>query len=143
MEGNQGQHRPHGPLSWENEGACVGDRNIRRENQAKERGTGKMAASLWHTVQNSLFHKQSYPEQQSESRSVVSNSLLPHGVYSPWNSPGQNTGVRSCSFLQGIFPTQGSNPGLPHRRRILYQLSHKSLAFHDLKFNVPKLLSTP
>ena len=43
----------------------------------------------------------------------------------PWNSPGQNTGVGSLSLLQGIFPTQGSNPGLPRCRRILYQLSHK------------------
>ena len=41
------------------------------------------------------------------------------------NSPGQNTGVGSLSLLHGIFPTQGSNPGLPHCRRILYQLSHK------------------
>ena len=39
--------------------------------------------------------------------------------------PGQNTGVGSLSFLQGIFPTQGLNPGLPHCRQILYQLSHK------------------
>ena len=39
--------------------------------------------------------------------------------------PGQNTGVGSLSLLQGIFTTQGSNPGLPHCRRILYQLSHK------------------
>ena len=45
--------------------------------------------------------------------------------YSPWNSPGQDTGVGSLSLLQGIFPTQGSNPGLLHCRRILYQLSHK------------------
>ena len=45
--------------------------------------------------------------------------------YSPWNSPGQNTGVGSRSFLQGIFPTQGLNPGLPHCRWILYQLSHR------------------
>ena len=41
------------------------------------------------------------------------------------NSLGQNTGVGSLFLLQGIFPTQGSNPGLPHCRRILYQLSHK------------------
>ena len=41
------------------------------------------------------------------------------------NSPGQNTGVGSLSLLQGIFPAQGSNPGLPHCRQILYQLSHK------------------
>ena len=61
----------------------------------------------------------------SESRSVVSNSLRTHGLYSPWNLPGQNTGVGSLSLLQGIFPTQGSNAGLPHCRRILYQLSHQ------------------
>ena len=56
---------------------------------------------------------------------VVSNSLRPNGLYSPWNSPGQNTAVGSLSLLQGIFPTQGLNPGLPHCRQILYQLSHK------------------
>ena len=62
---------------------------------------------------------------ESESHSVVSDSLRPHGLYSPWKSPGQNTGMSSLSLLQGIFPTQGLNPGLPHRRQILYQLSHK------------------
>ena len=36
----------------------------------------------------------------------------PRGLYSPWNSLGQNTGIGSLSLLQGIFPTQGSNPGL-------------------------------
>ena len=60
-----------------------------------------------------------------ESCSVVSDSLWPHGLYSSWNSPGQNTGVGSLSLLQGIFPTQGLNPCLPHCRWILYQLSHK------------------
>ena len=43
----------------------------------------------------------------------------------PWNSLDQNIGVGSLSLLQGIFPSQGCNPGLPHCRRILYQLSHK------------------
>ena len=62
---------------------------------------------------------------RSESCSVLSDSLQPYGLYSPWNSPSQNTGVGSLSLLQGIFPTQGSNPGLPHGKRILYQLSHK------------------
>ena len=61
----------------------------------------------------------------SESRSVMSDSLWPHGLYRPWNSPGQNTEVGSFSFLQGIFPTQGLSPGLLHCRQILYQLSHK------------------
>ena len=46
-------------------------------------------------------------------------------TYSPWNSPGQNTGVGGLSLLQGIFPTQGSNPGLPHCTWILYELSHQ------------------
>ena len=50
---------------------------------------------------------------------------MPYGLYSPWNSPGQNTGVGSLSLLQGIFPTQRLNPGLLHCRWILYQLSHK------------------
>ena len=60
-----------------------------------------------------------------ESCSVVSDSLRLRGLYSPWNSPGQNTGVGNLSLLQGIFPTQGSNPGPPHCRWILYQLSHR------------------
>ena len=55
----------------------------------------------------------------------MSDSLLPHGLYSVWNSPGQNTGVGSLSLLQGIFPTQGSNPGLPHHRLMLYPLSYQ------------------
>ena len=45
---------------------------------------------------------------------------------SPWNSPGQNSGVGSLSLLQGIFPTlQRLNSGLPHCRQILYHLSHQ------------------
>ena len=62
---------------------------------------------------------------ESESHSVVSDSLWSHGLCSPWDSPGQNTGVGSRSFLQGIFPTQGSNPGLLHCRQILYQLGQR------------------
>ena len=64
-------------------------------------------------------------EWVSESHSVVPNSLWPHGLYSPRNSPGQNTRIGSLSLLQGIFPTNGSNPAFPHYRWILYQLSHK------------------
>ena len=66
------------------------------------------------------------PQVKSErSHSNTSNSLWPHGLYSPWKSPGLNTGLGSLFLLQGIFPTQGSNPGLPHCRWILYYLSHK------------------
>ena len=56
--------------------------------------------------------------------------LRPHGLSPPGSSlhgdsPGRNTGVGCHALLQGIFPTQGSNPDLPHCRRILYQLSHQ------------------
>ena len=51
--------------------------------------------------------------------------LQPHGLQParllcPWHSPGKNTGVGSHFLLQGIFPTQGSNLGLPHCRQIVY-----------------------
>ena len=46
-------------------------------------------------------------------------------LYSPWNSPGQNTRVGSCSLLQGTFLTQGSNPGFDHCKWVLYHLSHQ------------------
>ena len=55
-----------------------------------------------------------YIQSESESHSVMSNSLLPHGLYSPWNFPGQNTEMGSFFLLQVIFPTQGSNPSLLH-----------------------------
>ena len=76
------------------------------------------------------FLRELISDQPSHNRghdSVVSDPLRPHGLYtySPWDSLDQNIGVGSLFLLQGIFPTQGSNPGLPHWRRILYQLSHK------------------
>ena len=63
------------------------------------------------------------------SCSVVSDSWWPHGLESsrllcPSNFPGRNSGVGCHSRFQGIFPTQGSNPGLLHCRQILHQLSH-------------------
>ena len=67
-----------------------------------------------------------WKESESESCLVMSDSLWPHELYSPWNSSGQNTEVGSLSLLQGIFPTLESNPGLPHCRWILYQLSQIS-----------------
>ena len=76
-----------------------------------------------------LYHlsRQGAPSylMKCESHSTMSDSLWLHGLYSPWNSLGQHTGVGSLSLLQGIFPTQGLNPGLLHYRQILYQLSHK------------------
>ena len=61
----------------------------------------------------------------SESHSVVSDSLWPHGLQNLWISLGQNTGVGSLSLLQGIFLTPKSNRGLLHFRQILYQLSYQ------------------
>ena len=58
---------------------------------------------------------------ESDSHSVV----RPHGLYSPWNSPGQNTGVGSLSLLQGIFPTQDRTQVSCIVARFFYQLSHK------------------
>ena len=57
--------------------------------------------------------------KESESGLVQSDSLQPHELYSPWNSPGQNTGVSSHALLRRIFPTQGLNPGLLHCKWIL------------------------
>ena len=68
--------------------------------------------------------------------------LQPTRLLCAWDSPGKNTGVGCHALLQGIFPIQGSNPGLPHCRQILYHLSHQgSLVFvlifiSVLKFNV-------
>ena len=64
------------------------------------------------------------------SHAVVSDSvrprvLQPTRLFCPLDSPGKNTGVQCHALLQGIFLTQGSNPGLPHCGQILYQLSHQ------------------
>ena len=64
------------------------------------------------------------------SRSGVSNSLRPHGLEPTrlprlWDSPGKSTGVGCHFLLQEIFPTQGSNPGLPHCGQMLYHLSRQ------------------
>ena len=106
-------------------------------NEVYSKEGGKVVKRWWNCVRLGmawckLVKKQTFlvkwrPENiwVSDSHSVVSDSLWPHRLYGPWNSPGQNTGVGSCFLLQGIFPTQGLNPGLPHCRRILYQLNHQ------------------
>ena len=74
-----------------------------------------------------LLHWQmgSLPLYAVVSHSVVSDSLWPHGLLCPWDSPDRNTGVGCHVLLQGIFPTQGSNRGLLHCRWILYWLSYQ------------------
>ena len=61
----------------------------------------KEIGGLWISAK----HGGLYSESENENQSVVSDSLWPHGLYSLWNSPGQNTGVGSCSLLQRIFTT--------------------------------------
>ena len=104
-----------------NTGLCA----IRTSDQASQLGmTKETMLEAWRVcvTGNSL--------SESESCSVGSYSLWLRGLYNPWNSPGQNTGVGSLSLLQGIFPTQWSNPSLLYYRQILYQLSHKGSPVH-------------
>ena len=61
----------------------------------------------------------------AQSCPTLFDVMVPARHLCPWNPPGKNTRVGSLSLLQGIFPTQGLNPGLPHCRWILYQLSHQ------------------
>ena len=90
-----------------------------------------LAAFAYHNIVQVHLHYGTYQHfilshvMTCESHSVVSDSLQPRGLYSPWNSLGQNTGVDSLCLLQWIFPTQGLSPGLPRCRQVLYQLSHK------------------
>ena len=76
-----------------------------------------------------LFYSRFYRRFWSESHSVMSDSLQPHGLYSPRNSPGQNTGVGSLSLLQQILTIQESNWGLLHCMQVLYQLSYEGSSF--------------
>ena len=79
---------------------------------------------------------------QSNGKSLSNIQLFAIPWNSPWNSPGQNTGVSSCFLLQGIFPTQGLNPGRLHCRRILYQLL-QGKPWRSMRQNkYAKLLST-
>ena len=71
----------------------------------------------------------------------MSDSLQPHGLYSPWNSPGQNAGVGSLSLLQGIFQTQELNQGLLHCRQMLYQLHYQFSSAQSL--SRVRLFATP
>ena len=84
----------------------------KKKGHCKQRDKGCMMTLLEH-------------QAASESRSVMSDSLRPHELYSPWNSPGQNTRGGSHSLLQGIFQTHRWKPGLLYCGQILYQLSHK------------------
>ena len=86
--------------------------------------------------------------KRSASHSVMFNSLRPHGLYSPWNFPGQNTGVGSLSVLQRNLPNAGIEPRSSALRGNLHQLSHKgsgvilNLGSHLGKYNLLFIGST-
>ena len=71
--------------------------------------------------------------QSPQSLSRVQLFATPQAVAGqaprPWDSPGKSTGVGCHFLLQGIFPNQGSNSGLPHCRQILYSLSHQGTPY--------------
>ena len=80
------------------------------------------AFTTWLTVSQSLIQHNKWKWK------LLSRVWLfgtPWTRYSPWISPGQNTGEGSLFLLQEIFPTQRLNPGFPHCWQILYQLSHQ------------------
>ena len=77
------------------------------------------------SLNSSLLEPLMFLESESESPSVMSDSLPSRRLYSPWNSPGQNTRVGNLSLLQGIFLSQESNWSLLHCRRLLYQLFYQ------------------
>ena len=85
---------------------------------------------MWAYLCHTRFPPYQAPCYTVLSRPAVSDPLWPcrlqpARLLSPWAPPGKNTGVGCHAFLQGIFPTQGSHPGLPHCRQILYHLSHQ------------------
>ena len=84
----------------------------------------------------------------SVCQSVMSSFLRPRGLQPmrllcPWDSPGKNTGVGCHSFLQRIFLTQGSNPGLLRCRQVLYHLSHREVLVHGTLLEQPELRYLP
>ena len=95
--------------------------------------TSGLSSFKWdstHTCANRKGSQSRCCRLKSASRSVVSDCLRRQGLQPirllcPWDSPGENTGVGSHSLLQGIFPTQGLNPGLLCCRQMLYRLSYK------------------
>ena len=103
------------PASWD---ICMQVRKQQLELDMEQRTGSKFRKEYVRVVYcHPAYLTYMLSEWVSENCSVVSDSL--------WNFPYQNTEVGSLSLLQGIFPTQGSNPGFPNCRWILYQLSHK------------------
>ena len=67
------------------------------------------------------------------------NCMYPARFFCPWNSPGKNAGVVCHSLLQGIFLTQGLNPGLPRCRQILYSWTTREALFQSTEDHCPQV----
>ena len=88
----------------------------------------KNPPAMWETWFQSLGWEDALEEgMATHSRILAWRTPMDKSLagYSPWNTPGQDTGLGSRSFLQRFFSTQGLKPGLPHCRQILYPLSHQ------------------
>ena len=103
--------------------SCPENHTDRGAWQATVHGVTRVRHDWVNSNNTTMFHKRT--RKWKWKLLSVSNSLWPYGLYSPWNSPHQNTGVGGLPLLQGIFLTQELNPGLLHYRQILYPLSHK------------------
>ena len=83
--------------------------------------------SRWFVWGRAMSYHRNKKAKVAQSRLTLCNPMgcmCPTRLLCPWHSPGKNTEVGSHSILEGIFPTKGSNPGLPHCRQILHHLSH-------------------
>ena len=88
-------------------------------------------SKLWkHNIQHNVYVRsvRVYSVASVVSNSLRSNGMLPARLLCPWDIPDENTEVVCHALLQGIFPTQGSKPGLLHLlhyRQILLLMSHQ------------------
>ena len=87
---------------------------------------GRVSGTHLNTLNLGKANSELLKEVKSSGTCQLCPTLRLHGQYSPWNSPGRNTGMGSFSLLQGIFPSQELNQGFLHCRLILYQLSYSS-----------------
>ena len=81
--------------------------------------------TAWMDLEGIMLSEKNSDKVSAPSCPTLCNPMNPTRLLYPWDSPGKNTGVGCHFLLQGIFPTQGSNPGLPHCRQTLYRLSHQ------------------
>ena len=108
-----------------NTGACLGDRAVPPPRVGAPLEVGGLTRNLL-TIEMSGQHSFFLKVAQTCLTLCDSMDCSPPGrLVCPWNSPGQNTGVGSCTILERIFPTQGSNPVLPQCRQVLRHLSHQ------------------